>query len=123
MGEVPRLCQAAITQTSNCLAGESNVDDIPAIASNDSSGAGRRETRQCSRSYERRALMATNPIDKTPYLLERAASCDRLAASASSPETRQTMLYLAMRWRALAGVVEAKREPPKPQTQPHPSAD
>ena len=48
---------------------------------------------------------------KTPqYLRERAEACERLAATAT-PETRETMLYLAARWGALADEDEAKQHP------------
>jgi uncharacterized protein YeaC (DUF1315 family) len=36
------------------------------------------------------------------YYLERAVECTRLAGAALSAETRETMLYMAMRWQALA---------------------
>jgi hypothetical protein len=39
---------------------------------------------------------------------DRAAACERLADDAVSPETRETMLYLAMRWRTLADEADAK---------------
>ena len=42
---------------------------------------------------------------------ERANSCERLADTAISPETRETMLYLAARWHALADEDEARRRP------------
>jgi hypothetical protein len=34
--------------------------------------------------------------------------CERLADEATSPSVRETMLYLTMRWRALADENEAK---------------
>jgi|SRR6516225_2681637 len=43
------------------------------------------------------------PSQHTPqYYLERAVECERLADKATTAETRETMLYLAMRWRTLA---------------------
>jgi hypothetical protein len=42
------------------------------------------------------------PRHTLEYYLERAVECTRLAGSALSAETRETMLYLAMRWQALA---------------------
>ena len=42
-----------------------------------------------------------------------AASCERVAETALSPETRKTMRYLAMRWRTLADEAEAKLKSPK----------
>jgi hypothetical protein len=38
----------------------------------------------------------------------RAKACEELAEAATSPETRETLLYLAMRWRDLADDDEAK---------------
>lgn len=38
---------------------------------------------------------------------ERAESCERLAETAASPFTRETMQYLALRWRILASEAEA----------------
>ena len=51
---------------------------------------------------------------------ERANSCERLADTAISPETRETMLYLAARWRTLAAEDEAKAQsnPPPDQSVP-----
>jgi hypothetical protein len=51
---------------------------------------------------------------------ERAAECDRAAAVAIKSETRETMLYLACRWRALA--IEGAPSIPKPTwiTMPQP---
>jgi uncharacterized protein YeaC (DUF1315 family) len=47
--------------------------------------------------------MTVTPRRKTPeYYLERAVECERLADSALSAETRETMLYMAMPWQALA---------------------
>jgi hypothetical protein len=43
------------------------------------------------------------------------AACERLARSASSPETREIMRYLAMRWRTLAEEDEAKLRPSEPE--------
>jgi hypothetical protein len=54
------------------------------------------------------------PILRTSHQYrDRAAACERLARDAVSPETRETMLYLAMRWRALADEAEAQ-----PRTRP-----
>ena len=66
--------------------------------------------------------MGTPP--KTPEEFRaRAASCERLAKSALSPENRETMRYLAMRWRTFADQVEAKLKSPGRQPQPLPSSD
>jgi hypothetical protein len=39
-------------------------------------------------------------LKTTEYCLERAAECERLAAAAELPETRDLLLELAVRWRA-----------------------
>jgi hypothetical protein len=44
---------------------------------------------------------------------DRAAACERLAQDAVSLEARETMLYLATRWRALGDEADAK-----PRTRP-----
>ena len=51
---------------------------------------------------------------------ERADECERLAADAVMPATRETMLYLAARWRSLAAEDEAKAQsnPPPDQSVP-----
>jgi hypothetical protein len=46
---------------------------------------------------------------KTPYYRDRANACQHLADTATSPEVRETMLYLTVRWRALADEVEAQQ--------------
>ena len=38
----------------------------------------------------------------------RAKACEELAETATNPETRETLLYLAKRWRDLADEDEAK---------------
>ena len=43
-------------------------------------------------------------------LRDRAGECEQRAASAISAETRETLLYLAKRWRALADEDEAKEK-------------
>ena len=51
------------------------------------------------------------PIRRTPQeYRERAIACERLADRTTNPATRETMLYLAMRWRALADEAD-KTEP------------
>ena len=63
------------------------------------------------------------PSPKTPEdYRARAVACDRVAASAIRPETREIMRYLAMRWRAFADEAEAKRESPDRQVQPLPTS-
>ena len=47
---------------------------------------------------------------------QRAEECDRLANTVTSPHVRETMLYMALLWRALAEEQEAKNgraRPPK----------
>ena len=47
--------------------------------------------------------MATKPPFKTrAECLERAKECERMAAASRSDTVRETMLYLASRWRMLA---------------------
>jgi hypothetical protein len=42
-------------------------------------------------------------MPKTPQdFRDRADECERLAETATSPEIRETMIYVASRWRALA---------------------
>ena len=41
--------------------------------------------------------------------IDRATACEALADAATSPETRETMLYLAGGWRALADEAEAQQ--------------
>jgi hypothetical protein len=51
---------------------------------------------------------------KTPQeFRERAEECERLAETATRPETRETMLYVAARWRALVEEDEARVKPRK----------
>jgi hypothetical protein len=53
------------------------------------------------------------PSARTPQTFrDRAETCERLADQAIKPETRELMLYLAMRWRALADEDEAKDKSP-----------
>jgi len=50
----------------------------------------------------------------------RATACEQLVASATSPKIRETLLYLASVWRALADEAEAKQQPQplrRPDTQ------
>jgi hypothetical protein len=61
--------------------------------------------------------METKPQTPQDYRT-RAAACERLAATALSPENREIMRYLAMRWRTLADEDEAKGRAPYPQAQP-----
>jgi hypothetical protein len=51
---------------------------------------------------------------------DRAAACERLADDATSPETRETMLYLAMRWRDLADEADAKLRTKPINSESHP---
>ena len=61
----------------------------------------------------------TQPPPRTPQeFRERAAECERLAASAPTPETRETMLYVASRWRAMAEEDEARLKAPKRKANP-----
>jgi hypothetical protein len=51
------------------------------------------------------------PPPRPEFYRERAAECERLAAQAAKAETRETMLYLAMRWHALADEASPKTKP------------
>ena len=65
--------------------------------------------------------MASAPSRTPADYLARAASCELVAESTVSPETREIMLYLARRWRAFAA--EAERGSPDRPAQPMPSDD
>lgn len=51
---------------------------------------------------------------------QRAEVCDRLAETARSPHIRETMVYVAARWRALAQEAEARERRATPQQGPRP---
>ena len=54
---------------------------------------------------------------QTPsYCRARADECERLAAKALSPDTREIITYLALRWRELAEHDETEKKPFKPKT-------
>jgi hypothetical protein len=57
---------------------------------------------------------------------EHAESCERLAETASSPDIRETMQYLALGWRILAseaaGKIEPVKQPSAIRSPLHPSA-
>ena len=58
---------------------------------------------------------------KTPQdYIDRATASEALADAATSPETRENMLYLAGRWRALADEAESQQRSKRPEPQ-HPS--
>ena len=44
---------------------------------------------------------------------KRAAECERLAKQTETPSARETLLYVAGRWRALADEDERRRPPNK----------
>jgi len=48
-------------------------------------------------------MQTQTPAERVEYYRERAAECKRLAAQATSPENRELLLDMAMRWQALAG--------------------
>ena len=55
--------------------------------------------------------MALRPSPKTPQDYRDCANeCERQADSATNPETREILLYLAKRWRDLAAEDEAKEQ-------------
>jgi hypothetical protein len=47
---------------------------------------------------------------------ERAAECERLAAETKNPHYRETLLYVASRWRAIAGEDERRWHPRELET-------
>jgi hypothetical protein len=65
--------------------------------------------------------MVSSPRTPQDYR-ERADECERLAADAVMPATRETMLYLAARWRSLAAEAEAKAQSSLPPDQSVPPA-
>jgi hypothetical protein len=56
------------------------------------------------------------------YLIDRAEACERLAETAASPDSREIMLYLASRWRALAAEDEAKQHSSRSRAGPQHSS-
>jgi hypothetical protein len=52
------------------------------------------------------------PAERVEYYRERAAECERLAAQATSPENREILLSMSMRWRELAGDDVSPPQPP-----------
>ena len=63
--------------------------------------------------------MATYPAKTPQTYRERVAQCERLASHAHHPSSREMMIYLAMRWRALADEDEAgERKPRTAQARP-----
>jgi len=57
-------------------------------------------------------MQTQTAAERVEYYRERAAECERLAAQATSPENRELLLYMAMRWQALAGHDVTLPEPP-----------
>jgi hypothetical protein len=57
---------------------------------------------------------------KTPQTYrERASVCERLASHAHHASSREIMIYLAMRWRALADEDEAGKGTHEPRRRSH----
>jgi hypothetical protein len=90
------------------------------IADNDpwASAAERRDSAP-ARNETERPVFIPKPKTAQDYI-DRATACEQLADAAIAHETRETMLYLAGRWRALADEEEAKQRPKRPEPQ-HPS--
>jgi hypothetical protein len=60
-----------------------------------------------------------NPPPKTAQdYRNRADACQRLADTAGSEQTRETMQYLALRWRTLSFEAEAKTNKRSPPARP-----
>jgi hypothetical protein len=52
-----------------------------------------------------------HPQDGPRIFRERAAECERLAAETKNPHDRETLLYVASRWRAMADEDERRLQP------------
>ena len=63
------------------------------------------------------------PRDGPRYFRERAAECERLAAECVDPRARETLRYVASRWRALADEDERRWNPGDPERQSPPPTD
>ena len=66
------------------------------------------------------------PLPKDPQeLIDRAEACERLAETAISLATGETMLYLALRWRMLAAEAKAELQAPgtRKPTRERPSSE
>jgi hypothetical protein len=70
-------------------------------------GADGSETRQLSRVRWSACMAIMSPADYR----ERAEACERLSETVLSPEARETMLFLASRWRALADADDIQQIP------------
>jgi hypothetical protein len=65
-----------------------------------------RAARRLAKESAAQRIIATPP--KTPqYCRDRADQCERLVEAAPIPETRDVLLRIALRWRALAEQGEA----------------
>ena len=53
-------------------------------------------------------------LDTPQDFRERADACERLADEAENPRARETLLYVAARWRAMAAEDEGRQKPTKP---------
>ena len=56
------------------------------------------------------------PGDEPLHFRERAAECERLANITKNPDYRETLLYVAMRWRAMADEDERRLRPVELET-------
>jgi hypothetical protein len=65
------------------------------------------------------------PLMSIEEYRQRAQECDHLAERATSPDTRETMQYMASRWRALAdgNVARDRRAKPLQRTRPQPHSE
>jgi hypothetical protein len=62
-------------------------------------------------------------LEKIKSFLERAVECERLADRAPEPRHRETLLYLASTWRALAAEEAGQRIPQHRESKPLSSED
>jgi hypothetical protein len=88
---------------------EGAQDSSPPVRSYRTLAAERRD-RAPARDEGTHVMFRPHPRTPTDYQ-ERAAECERLAEGATAPTTRETMLYLANRWRAVANEDEARGQP------------
>jgi hypothetical protein len=57
------------------------------------------------------------PGDEHRYFRKHAAECERLAEISKNPRDRETLLYVASRWRAMADEDERRQRPGEPEMQ------
>ena len=63
------------------------------------------------------------PSDTPEEFRERAATCERIAGEVKDQNARETLLYLASRWHAMADEDEQRLNPTKPESESLSSMD